>query len=228
MPNYKLGTDDPTITPDPGAGAWNSESKTIKMRAREAALRAVLGGAYVVIGDNAVKHLAHYLDNSGRNYTIDLKGLINDVKGEKELYNRELSEAKRYVESLNRTGRFEITSRTARGGYIQQSENRNWYFAVGGYSAWGKGVAQVTSDAAGRKSYRLEFKYKFYDRYNWDGGKKVTIFGQTITDEFMGRFHREGLAREFNMYGSYKKTVTWGHPTAAPGNGGQPGGRGGR
>ena len=226
MPNYKLGTDDPALTPDPGAGAWNSEATTLEMRAAEQAIIQVLGAAIIAVGDDAVKHMRHYLRNSGRDYTIDLRGLINDVKGEKELYNRELSEAKRYVERLNRTGRFEITSRSARGGYIEQTENRNWYFAVGGYSEWGKGVANVTSDAQGRKSYSLEFEYKFYDRYNWDGGKEVEIFGVTITDEFMARFHREGLAREFDMYGSYKQTVTWGHPTAAPGNGNGSGGRG--
>lgn len=228
MPNYKLGTDDPRITPDMGAGAWNSESTTIEMRAKKAAVIQTLGAAYVVIGDDATNHMIHYFGNTGNDYTIDLEDLLDDVKGEKELYNRELSEAKRFVESLGRTGRFEITSAAARGGYIRKSENWNWFFAIGGYSAWGKGIANVTSDSMNRKSYTLEFEYKFFDRYNWDGGKKVEIFGIEITDEFMGRFHREGLAREFNMYGSYKKTVAWGQPTAAPASAGQPGGRGGR
>lgn len=228
MPDYKLGTSDPPVTRDPGAGAWNSETTTLEMIAAEQAVLRVLGAANVAVGDDAVKHMRHYLRNSGRDYTIDLRGLINDVTDEKELYNRELNEAKRFVEASGRTGRFEITSNSTRGGYIRQSENRNWYFAVGGYSVWGKGVANVTADAQGRKSYSLEFEYRFFDRYNWDGGKQVTLFGVTITDEFMARFHREGLAQEFDMYGSYKKTVTWGHPTAAPANGGRLGGRDGR
>lgn len=228
MPNYKLGTDDPAITPDPGAGAWNSEPTTAEMVAKKAAIIAILGAAYAVVGDDAANHMAHYLRGSGNDYTIDLADLLDDVTGEKELYNRELAEAKRYVETCGRTGRFEITSNSARGGYIQQKENRNWYFAVGGYSAWGKGIADVTTNAAGQKSYKLEFEYKFYDRYNWDGGKSVTLFGQTITDAFMGRFHREGLAREFDMRGSVKETVNWGAPTAAPANAGSGGGRGGR
>jgi hypothetical protein len=57
----------------------------------------------------------------------------------------------------------------------------------------------------GTQILQLEFEYKFFDRYNWDGGKSVTLFGVTITDEFMARFHREGLAKEFDMYGSTKK-----------------------
>ncbi|HLM60829.1 MAG TPA: hypothetical protein VK308_08500 [Pyrinomonadaceae bacterium] len=227
MPNYRIGTSDPAVTRDPGAGVWNSEPTTVEMIAAEQGIIKILGAAYVAVGDDAVKHMRHYLRNSGSDYTIDLRGLLNDVTDEKENYNRELSEAKRFVENSGRTGRFEITSGSTRPGYIRQSENRNWYFAVGGYSSWGKGAANVTADAQGRKSYSLEFEYKFFDRYNWDGGKSVTLFGVTITDEFMARFHREGLAKEFDMYGSYKKTVTWGHPTSVPAAGGS-GGRGGR
>jgi hypothetical protein len=55
----------------------------------------------------------------------------------------------------------------------------------------------------------VEFEYKFYDRYNWDRGKAVTILGVTVTDQFMGTFHRMGLAQQFDMRGSVKKTVKW-------------------
>lgn len=227
MPNYKIGRSNPTITPDPGAGLWNSETTTAEMRTKKAAIISILGAAYAFIGDNAVKHLVHYFHNSGKNYTIDLEGLIHEVADERELYNRELSEAKRYVETLS-VGTHHITSRNARSGYVEKIEDYNWFFAVGGYSAWGKGTATVTAGANGRKSYELEFEYKFFDRYNWDGGKKVEIFGIEITDEFMGRFHREGLAKEFNMYGSYKKNVAWGHLTSSPTGTTRTGGRRGR
>ena len=228
MPTYKFGSDNPPLHADAGAGAWNSEPTTNEMVAKKVGIISILGAAYAVIGDDATRHMAHYLHNTGGDYTIDLEGLVNDVPDEKELYNRELAEAKRFVEASGRTGRFEITSQQTRGGYIRQSENRNWFFAVGGYSAWGKGIANVTTNAAGQKSYTLEFEYRFYDRYNWDGGKQVTIFGRVITDEFMGRFHREGLAKEFDMYGSYKNTVNWGAPTAKPATASPAGGRGGR
>ncbi len=96
---------------------------------------------------------------------------------------------------------------------------------MGGYSPWGKGLATITKDGNSQRVYELDFEYKFFDRYNWDGGKSVTIFGQTITDAFMGRFHREGLAQEFNMYGSTERKVKWtgstfGNPTITT-----PGGR---
>jgi hypothetical protein len=55
----------------------------------------------------------------------------------------------------------------------------------------------------------LNFEYKFYDRYNWDKGKSVTFAGITVTDEFMGEFHRQGLAQEFDCVGSFRRSFSW-------------------
>jgi len=61
-----------------------------------------------------------------------------------------------------------------------------------------------------------------FDRYNWDGGKKVNIGPITITDESMAEMHRAGVAQEFNMSGStgtkhYADTVpTPGQQSALP------------
>ena len=62
----------------------------------------------------------------------------------------------------------------------------------------------------------MTFQVKFYDRYNWDGGKSVTIGGVTITDETMGEFHRQGVAKEFDCYGMVERSVSWGAPIPAP------------
>ena len=37
----------------------------------------------------------------------------------------------------------------------------------------------------------------------------MTILGVTVTDQFMGTFHRMGLGQEFDMRGSVKKTLKW-------------------
>ena len=42
-----------------------------------------------------------------------------------------------------------------------------------------------------------------------DGGKSVTIQGITVTDAFMGEFHRQGLAREYDCHGSFKRSFSW-------------------
>lgn len=56
---------------------------------------------------------------------------------------------------------------------------------------------------------RSIFVTSFYDRYNWDGGKKVNLFGIEVTDHFMGEFHRQGLAQEFDRVGVVRRRLTW-------------------
>jgi len=93
-----------------------------------------------------------------------------------------------------------------RPGYNTKEENWNWFYAIGGYSSWGKGEAVVSDGPSGRQ-YTLDFEYKFYDRYNWDKGKHVTIFRITITDEFMGEFHRPWLGAGVRLSRVHKETV---------------------
>ena len=64
-------------------------------------------------------------------------------------------------------------------------------------------------DAQGTMIIRARLRLHVYDRYNWDGGKSVTLFGIKITDQFMGEFHRQGLAREFDCVGSVRRTFSW-------------------
>jgi RHS repeat-associated protein len=188
LKDYKLGTEDPTIRPDVGAGAWGSKPPhlvfiLLKLKIQEAIPLAWLGMP------DAANHLLHYFGNSGRDYTIRLQKMIDDVPSAKRVYERELALAQQFVESLPE-GKHQITSGAASGAadgaYITESESPNWYFAVAGYNAWGKGIATVCKD-----EYTLQFEYKFYDRYNWDIGKEVKILGVTVTDKFMGEFHRQ-------------------------------------
>jgi len=37
----------------------------------------------------------------------------------------------------------------------------------------------------------------------------VDILFETVPDKFMGEFHRQGLAKEFDMRGSVTVTVRW-------------------
>ena len=134
--------------------------------------------------------------------------MIDDVPISKAMYENEVENAKKFVQTLP-VGTHKVTTDTAVEGYNRKEQNWNWYYAVGGYSAWIKGVAKVEQDASGRRKYRLDYEYKVADRYNWDIGKQVEVFGVTITDKFMGEFHRQGLAREFDMEGSIKEAIVW-------------------
>ena len=207
---YRLGYDDPVMTPDAGAGPWDSVSPTLADYSRKIHMQAALP-ALSFTYPNAVAHLRHYFGNTGADYVIDFEGLLADPKLDGltyRAYYNEILDATNFVESLNlRPGEcVEITS--SRGTQVKTYDSDDWWYAVGTYTAWGK--ARVSVDEDGR--YTMYFEYKFWDRYNWDGDKAVPnpiISGHTITDEFMGRFHLAGLAREFTMTGAVQRTVTW-------------------
>lgn len=209
MPNFIKGTSDPTLIPDIGAGNWKSKSKTADMIALKTLIQSKYHYAYVLVGSDATKHLAHYFGNTGSDYTIDLKGMIDQVPSAKRLYLQELNDAKLDFAGVS-PGEHIFTSSRTRNGYNDKNENRNWFFAIGGYSVWSKGRVVISRSPGGKKGFYMEFEYKFFDRYNWDKGKSVELYDVKITDEFMGEFHRQGLAREYNCYGSVKDIITWG------------------
>ena len=208
---YQIGSADPAIRHDAGAGPWNSRPKTaLALVQRECVLeilppRGVSAG--ILIGEDAARHMKYYLDGSGRPLIIDLESMVRNVPSARKRFLNEVSQAKTFVEALP-AGTHAITSKRGEGGYNSKSESTNWFFAIGGYTSWGRGSAKITRGAPLRE-YELAFEYRFYDRYNWDAGKKVTIAGVVVSDEFMGEFHLQGLAQEFDCVGSIKRTFTW-------------------
>jgi hypothetical protein len=92
----------------------------------------------VLIGDDAVKHMSHYLGNTGRTYTIDLEDMVEEVPSARENLEIEAAQAQEFAELLG-PGKYAIRSRSAEGGYNAKDESWNWYFATGGYSSWGAG-----------------------------------------------------------------------------------------
>ncbi len=216
--HYMIGTRDPAIKPDVGAGAFNSVSTEVSMTVLKQTILEILPprgfSASTFIGLDAAAHMKHYLDASGMTYTINLESMVDSGPTARGRFRNEVRQAQKFVETLN-IGTHSITSKSAESAYNYKNESKNWFFAVGGYSTWGKGSATVQVSGSVRE-YELQFEYKFFDRYNWDTGKSVTIAGITITDKFMGDFHRQGLAREFNMIGSIKRTFRWQHGKTIP------------
>jgi peptidoglycan hydrolase-like protein with peptidoglycan-binding domain len=208
--DFKIGPGDPTITPDRGAGPWASKAKEVLTAAKYVGILEILPAAYVVIGDDAVRHMSHYLGNSGAALTIDLEGMIAEVPSAKRLFELQVAKIKNYVEQLP-PGSWDVTSTHAVNGYNTKAESTNWFFAVGGYSVWAKGKATIIGTGRGHDC-ALALEYRFYDRYNWDSGKSVTIGGIRISDDAMGEFHREGMAREYDEIGMVRRTLRWKAP----------------
>jgi peptidoglycan hydrolase-like protein with peptidoglycan-binding domain len=205
--DYMIGRSIPPIPVDNGAGPWNSKSRENSYVALRDAIVMALPHVSSTCGEDAVLHLTHFFKNTGNPLTINLAGMLDQVHSASMSYRQEVRQAQRFVEALP-PGRHQITSRRVEGGYNGSGENRNWYLATGGYIRWGTATAEVM-EGGGNRSYSLDFEYHVFDRYNWDGGKQITLFGVKITDEFMGEFHRQGLAREFDCWGKCRRLFNW-------------------
>ena len=216
MAGYRIGTADPTFPAETGSGVWGCQPRTADMVAWKTTVIMLLPQAGAVIGIDAAAHMNHYLGNSGRMYTIRFEHLLHDVASARPLYDNELAEAKAFVERLP-PGTHSITSTSGSQGHASQYESRNWYYAVAGFTVWGKGIAHVRETVDGQRGYHLDFELKFNDRYDWHVGNGVHVLGVEITYELMGRLHRQGLAREYEMTGSVTNRVTWGAAAAVRG-----------
>ncbi|HKP58189.1 MAG TPA: peptidoglycan-binding domain-containing protein [Polyangiales bacterium] len=204
---YKLGTDDPATSHDAGAGPWSSKPVQLAYVALKQQILEKLGAAQVIIGYDAATHMRHYLKGSGNDFEIDLEGMIGEVPSARTRYEAEIWQFKHFAETLS-PGTHDITSTTVETGRNLQEEGLNWFLAVGDYVTWAKGRVLVT-ERDGKKWFKADIEYKFYDRYNWDHGKVVRIFDIVIEDDLLGELHLQGLAREFDMRGSFTRTLEW-------------------
>ena len=205
---YKIGTAAPTPHPHPPMDTSDHGSQTADDNSIEWWRIANIASdwAWMRGWDDAGKHLEHYLENTGSEYTIDAKGLFTEDTNAKALFFAELNRAMAFVESTapgHHANGFHIVSQTWDAG--QTVRQTNWFYAVGAFRAYGGGPAEVLSC----DEYKLDFTYRFDDPYDWHVGLSVTIMGVRITDDLMRHLHLTGLAKEFHMVGRYTKSVTW-------------------
>ena len=204
LAEYKKGADDPKINADGGAGRWGSMAAPADAKVLAGMIFLAVTHLRAIL-PNAADNLAHYFGNTGADHTIDLQSMINQAPSAKKLYWEEQNKAMDFCETLP-NGIQEITSSKSSIGSISGAESKDWKLAIGGYNAWGKG--KVTRDG---DSFVLHFEYKFFDRYNWDKNRDPINLGAglTVTNEDLAMFHQMGLAKEYNNYGSIKKTLIW-------------------
>ena len=212
LASYKIGKDDPIIKLDIAGG---SKPATAAYIAFKASLLASLPLIYLSL-PHAAEHMNHYLGGSGTDISIDALDMVKKSVNGKKWFEHEAIQAKAFAETLEK-GEYDITS----GLYVtpenEQKTSLDWFLAVGGYSAWGKGHLKVSGNMApsyfDHRCFELEFEYKVKDWYNFDKGKVVSfpIRGKEIIikDEIMREFALQGLAREFMMRGSFKRKFTW-------------------
>lgn len=204
LKDYKLGNYDLRIKHDNGSGTHGATAPpTLKQSLAKTGWHSVALAARAIGLEDAGRHMLMYLENTGNDQTIIYARLISDVPSAQKVRDSEINEAMVFAETINKK-KFNISSYAASLGYARKDESWNWYYAVGGYSTWGK--AKVTKDG---DCYKMKMKLKFEDKYNWDAGKAVTIFGVTVPDVSLGELHRAGIAWEYILIGDAEYTIKW-------------------
>lgn len=241
--DYKEGDSDPNYTPDEGSGEWDSvDVGWGDLLKKHAAIRAALGFMNAFDGyPNAKAHMRHFLGNTGSKLPVDLGSMTNASPTGIAAYQSELNVAKLYAESLT-DGDHRFTSGATSVVANPKAETGDWYYAVGSYHVWGKGRICKEGDWIwmefeykfkdrynwdGSKSVSHKLEGKLLDLYNAGAGQIPDDMAEyihfnganqtiTVSDEALQLLHRQGLAREFDMDGSFKKSYHWkrGEPIA--------------
>lgn len=112
---------------------------------------------------------------------------------------------------------------------IESSEpHSDLYFSLGSFTSVYTAIPLDLQSDDKRIKLRFAQSTSIFDKYNWDDGKFVTLFSGwcwklnsdhceqiealtslTVSDKSIGRLHRLGLAREFQIHGQTRVSTVW-------------------
>lgn len=202
---------------DAGAGEHGSENPSLADRgtdfAAEAAANALAGK-----WPAASRNLLHFLGNSGEPLEQDVNGMLDEIPEFASQVEADRTAlgllAVRQAREQGVTGpvTFPLNTGWQGYGYNPPYQNRNWFYALGGwqYNLTGQVTVYPPTTPGGKWTYRVSSRVNIRDQYNWDGGKSTQIGPFTVTDEQLARLHRVGLAQEFTAYGRSDMTTVEG------------------
>ena len=173
---------------------------------------------------NAARHMHHFLDNSGAELQVDL----DILEATCPIFTEDVQQGQ--LEAIDQAlAMLEASDSTqANGGdlsemlftrYFVKSSAPDWFFAIGGNTRRlnGSYSYEPDSDGSGNGTLHFDADWSLEDRYNWDGGKSVTIGGVTVNDEVLGRLHVVGLAQEFDIRGARSDSFSARYTGQSPG-----------
>lgn len=228
------------IAPDGGSGAYDVESPGWGERVTGEKMKILAEGADWQGMNDASRHMAHYLGNSGEDMDLPVDTMMSDDEGFRNhvddsirMHQDEWREMALAEFRKNGGQPVAIPVETGNRDYsFNQNSHENWFYAVGSARSNVSGVVTVVPDSNREPRVGLDYQANTWDRYNWDKDKGVKIGPMDIPDGEMARMHTTGLAREFDMSGSSSvKHYDLGGPSS---NGGplpgpdEPGREGGR
>jgi WXG100 family type VII secretion target len=178
-------------------------------------------------------HMLHYLRNTGDPLLVNVNHMLNDIEllrqGVDRQFQREI--IPQIQENLDALGpitepiQFTVETNWTSDVYPNLDSERDWYYAMGGFSYSQTGLVTVSPNSDGESLIvSIESQVHVFDRYNWDEGKSVTIpsadsllgteegtlgffndisiLGDHVSDGEMGLLHQVGLAQEYDIHGT--------------------------
>ncbi|WP_327326863.1 hypothetical protein OG735_33425 [Streptomyces sp. NBC_01210] len=208
----------PTVkqaAPDRGSGPHGVEEPGAEERRTREKMNLIAELADWKGDNDASRHMAHYLGNSGEHMDLPVDKMMTDDAGfkshiETDIRERQNEWREQALAEFKRNGGQPVSMpvETENRDYsFQKEQDKNWFYAVGSTRSNVTGVVTVVPDANGEPKVGLDYQANAWDRYNWDKDKGVTIeipgaSSMSIPDGQMARLHTTGIAQEFDMSGS--------------------------
>lgn len=191
-----------------GSGAHGMRSPGVGDKLFEQIAYRLADSADAIGLNNAARHMQHYLGNGGGTLAVDPAAMRRDMPAIARAMDasfdaqiRDIAQAKVVEEFRGKPMEFQITT-PWNGGYATKGQSQDWFYAIGGFSYAHTANVRVTANKDGGAHVVITSSVHVFDRYNWDGGKAVTIGPVTVTDEQLGELHKVGLAQEFEVRGT--------------------------
>jgi hypothetical protein len=209
-----------------GSGKWGHDAQNRRLtdRANHYMWTRVALAAESMGLTNAARHMRHYLGNTGNPLTVDVNNMMRDVPDLATAYSEQLALATKAANKkiaamgkITKAQSFEVTGERMSDVYCDKEISKDWFFAIGGFTYWYTANGTVVPMRNGKVQVQTIYTLHVYDRYNWDQGKAVDIAAITVKDEQLGRLHRVGLAREYEINGtSNPRRIDWNYGSSSP------------
>ena len=202
-PAFVLGSSGPKKRVDLGSGQWGSETPEISSYFKKGFVEQTILPYARLIYPDAADHLRHYFGNTGLDYRVNLQRIVETTDAGRDFYLSQQNAAMNFA-SDNAVEGIPLSFSSQRMEQRRFSGDENWMRASGTFSGWSNATVVRTGN-----SFSMNFDLHYFDPYNWNNGQEFTSFGVDVKDDFMAAFHKQGLAREFNLVGLLPLKITW-------------------
>ncbi|MFI1764448.1 hypothetical protein ACH41H_20695 [Streptomyces sp. NPDC020800] len=213
----KAGIMDPQYkwhAPDAGSGRFKSEKPTPHDLELLALAQSIAAGGDIVGENAASRNMEHYLKATGEPLDIDVDRILHNAPDYRtqvvsdDIAHNQAKWRNDALDAFEKGGgrtpvAIPVESRAEGRNFSETGDESEWFHAIGSHQRNVSGVVTVTPTTDGKPRVTLDYQVNLWDRYNWDAGKSTKFpMGLVVEDKDMGRLHKVGFAREFDMRGS--------------------------